>query len=216
MATATDNGSDVLCAEILAEARRQSDAMLRSAAEQAAKIQSDAAAEAEAILRQRRDLAQVEAKRKRELILATVAAEAVRMRAARIEAIMESLRQEILRTLRLREFDIRETIVWLAVEAIQGMAGNEFLLKIAAADQSAFGEGLTDEIAKQLGRPSLRLSVSADMAVVDGVIVKSADRRQIWDNQLDSRLERLWPQLRSQIAVGTGLAGENHVAGGGV
>jgi vacuolar-type H+-ATPase subunit E/Vma4 len=38
-----------------------------------------------------------------------------------------------------------------------------------------------------------------------GVIVHDAAGRQVWDNRLAPRLERLWPELRRQLAAQTGL-----------
>ncbi|HEU5396435.1 MAG TPA: hypothetical protein VFV81_04655, partial [Verrucomicrobiae bacterium] len=41
-----------------------------------------------------------------------------------------------------------------------------------------------------------------------GVIIESADGFQVWDNRLPSRLRRLWPELRRQIARRLGLVTE--------
>ena len=210
MTTTNQNSPAVLCAEILAEARRESEDILSRAKTEAESILAAATAEAEKIRQEKREQAQAEAARRRELILATVAVEVGRLRAARVETLLESVREEIRRRLLARNFDARETIIALAAEAIRRMPGNDFALKISAADHAVFHDGLAGEIAQRLGRPPLNLTMAADPTMNDsGIIVQTADGFQFWDNRLFSRLERLWPELRRQIAVCASLVGES-------
>ena len=215
--TATSQCSpDVLCAEILAAARRESEEILRRAKTDAEAMLAAAAADAEKSRRERHEQAQAEAARRRELILATVAVETGRMHSARIEMLLESVRQEIGRQLRARNFDARETVATLATESIRRMPGNDFVLKISAADHAAFGDGLAVEITKRAGRSPLNLTILDDMAVTEGgVMVQTADGLHFWDNRLLSRLDRLWPELRRQIAVCASLVDEDASTGGG-
>lgn len=209
------NSPDVLCAEILAEAKRQSKAILQRAKAEAESILADAATEAEKIRRERRDQAHAEAARRRELILATVAVETGRLRSARVEELLESIREQIYRRLRVRNFDARETIIALAAEAVRQMPGTDFVLKISAADHAGFGDALAGEIARRAGRLSLHLAVSADATTDGGVVIRDAGGFQIWDNRLLSRFARLWPELRRQIAFQTTLVSEDNSTGGG-
>ena len=210
------NSPDVLCAEILADAQRQSEEILQRAKTEAETTLAAASAEAEKIRHERREQAQTEAVRRKELILATVAVETGRLRSARTEALLESVREEIRRRLLARNFDSRKTIIALAAEAIRRMPGNDFVLKISAADHAAFGGGLAGEIAQHVGRSPLNLAISLDAAMTDGgVVVQTPDGFQFWDNRLLSRLERLWPELRRQIAIRASLVGENNSTGGG-
>jgi vacuolar-type H+-ATPase subunit E/Vma4 len=215
MTAPAQNSPDVLCAEILAEARRESAEILQRAKAEAEKILADASAEAEKIRREKRQQAQTEATRRSEMILATVAVEAGRLRAARVDEVLESIRKEILRRLQAREFDARGVIVALAAEAIRRMRGSDFVLKISAASHTAIDDGLAGDIAQRAGRSPLNLALSADPSVVDGVLIQSADGFQIWDNRFSARVERLWPELRRQIAVRASLVSNNHPTGGG-
>lgn len=216
METAKQNSPEVLCAEIIADAKRQSEEILQRSKTEAEAILAAANAEAENIRRERREQAQAEAARRRELILATVAVEAGRLRSARIERLLESIREEIRQRLLARDFDVRESIVTLAAEAIRRMPGNDFVLKISAADHAAFGNGLAGEIAQRVTRSSLNLSISADATMTDGgVVIWDAAGFQFWDNRLLSRLERLWPEFRRQIAIRASLASEDQLIGGG-
>lgn len=214
MTPPAQNPPDVLCAEILAAARRESGETLRRAKTEAEKILADANAEAGKIRREKREQAQTEAARRREMILATVAVEAGRLRAARVEELLEAVRDEIRRRLLARDFDVCKMVVTLAAEAVREMPGSDFVLKISAADRASFGDGLAEEIARRVGRSPLNFAIVAEATVSDGVTVQTADGFLLWDNRLASRLERLWPELRRQIAIHASLVGENHSPGG--
>jgi len=215
MATPNANSPEVLSEEILAEAKRECDEILRRAQRESESLLATATAEADKIRQEKLDAARAEAARRSELMLATVPVEAGRLRAARIEAILENIREAARRQLESRHFDGYETMVALAAEAIRRMPGTDFVLKLSAADHAVFGDKLTGEICQRTGRSPLKLAIAADPTVTDGgVIVQDADGLRIWDNRLLSRLDRLWPELRRQIAMRTALVGKNAPAGG--
>ena len=121
--------------------------------------------------------ARAEAARRRELILATVPVEAGRLRSARVEALLESVREEVRRRLLAREgFDYRETVVALAAEAMKQMPGSAFVVKLSAADRAALGDGLAEEIARRVGRSPLNVTIAEDPAATDGgVVIQDAE-----------------------------------------
>jgi vacuolar-type H+-ATPase subunit E/Vma4 len=204
MATLKPNSPDVLSAEILAQARRKCDDIIRRATDESASLVATTMAELDKIRRESREAAQTEAARRKETTLATIPVEAGRLRAERIECILEGIREAVRRQVLARDFDHHETVVTLAAEAIRRMPGTDFILKISAAEHAAFGDRLAEEIRQRTGRSPLNLTITADSAVTEGgVVVESADGFQIWDNRLRSRLERLWPELRRQIAMQT-------------
>jgi vacuolar-type H+-ATPase subunit E/Vma4 len=215
MAILNQNSPDKLCAEILGDAQREREAVLGRAQTEAVAILAAAQAEADKIRREQREQAQADAARRWDRILATVAVEAGRLRSARIEAVLESIRTEVRRRLSAANANGRETLVALAAEAISRMPENSFVLEISAADHAALGNGLVREIVERTGRPRLNLAVSVDGSVAGGgVMIREAGGTQYWDNRLLSRLDRFWPELRRQIAVQSSLVGENHAAGG--
>ncbi len=216
--------------EILAEARREAEQILLQAREQTASILAAARAEADTVRRQRAVEAQAEAERRTQLILATVPLEAGRLRTTRTEEILQSLHNEIRRRLLAQDrSEYRETIVALGAETVTHIFGNsqapspalpsgaEASVRISPADQASFGDGIVNEIARRAGVPPSSVRLSIDPMITEGgVIVQSADGRQICDNRLSKRLERLWPELRRQIAVGTGLVGASAETAPGV
>ena len=188
--------------EILADARREGEEIVIRARQDAEVFLTSAAAEADQVRQERLDQARAEAARQSELILATVPVETGRLRAARVEALLESVYEEACQRLLAREgFEYRETVIALASHAISRMAGADFVVKLSEADQTILGDGLAEEIAHRVGRPvSITISYEPDITG-GGVVVEDAEARQVWDNRLVKRLERLWPELRRQIAV---------------
>jgi vacuolar-type H+-ATPase subunit E/Vma4 len=215
MTVSAPHPTDVLCAEILAEARRESEVILRHAQSEAGRVLAAGNAEAEKIEHEQIEQARVEAARREGMVLASIAVEASRIRAAHIEKLLESIRQEIQRHLSAGDLDRHAVVVTLATEAIRQMSGNDFILKICPADQAAFGEDIIGKIAGRARRSPLNLIVTADAAVTNGIIIESANGLQVWDNRLTARLERLWPELRRQIAIQAALVAENTSMGGG-
>jgi vacuolar-type H+-ATPase subunit E/Vma4 len=225
------NSPEALSGEILAEAQRECDDLTRRAQQSAAALLAAATAQAEQIRREQLAAARAEATRRSELIRATIPVEAGRRRSARIETILENIHEEARRQLLARDFDCHETVVTLAAEAVRRMPGTDFVLKISAADHAAFGDQLAGEIAHRSGtgilpvQPEreteanrtgwkpvpLQILISPDETVTDGVVIQSADGLRIWDNRLLSRLERLWPELRRQIAVRTSLVSQSEL-----
>jgi vacuolar-type H+-ATPase subunit E/Vma4 len=215
MATQNSNSPEVLSREILAAAGRECDELLHRARQTAESLLAAATAEAARIRREKLDAARAEATRQTELVLATIPVEAGRLRAARTEALLENIRETARHQLESCHFDGHETVVALAAEAIRRMPGTDFVLKLSAADHTAFGDKLPEETRQRAGHLPLKLTAVADPTVTDGgVIVQDAGGLRIWDNRLLPRLDRLWPELRRQIALRTGLVEKNTPTGG--
>lgn len=214
MPTPDQDAPNILREEILADARRQSGEIIQRARQEVEALLAEAAADANKLRQERLDQARAEAARRRELILATVPVEAGRLRSARVEELLESVHDEIRRRLTARDgFDYRESVAALAAEAIKQMHGTAFIVKLSAADRAAFGDELAREVIRRVGQ-SLNLTVSNDATLKEsGAIIEDAEQRQVWDNRLLARLERLWPELRRQIAIQTGLVGGRNPEG---
>lgn len=200
--TMDQNSTEVLREEILAAARREGEEIVSRARQDAEVFLTSAGGEAERIRQEQLDQARAEAARQSELILATVTVETGRLRAARVEALLESVYEEACQRLVAREgFEYLETVIGLASHAISQMAGDGFVVKLSEADQTILGDGLAEEIAHRVGRP-VSITISYEPGITEsGVIVEDTEARQVWDNRLVKRLERLWPELRRQVAV---------------
>lgn len=195
---------DILCDEILADAKGESERIINRARQDAEALLAQSAAAAAKARQETRDRAGAEAARQKELILATVPVEAARMRSAHIEALLRTIHDEARRQLSdLRGSQYREAIITLALEAVSRMAGDSFVLKLSEADRAEFGGVIPGEIATRSGRPDLHIAISDEHSISgSGVIVEDPVGRQVWNNQFDARLARMWPELRRQIAAG--------------
>jgi len=207
--TTYQDSSEILREEILVDARREGEEIIIRARQEAEAFLTGSAAEADQESQERLDQARSEAARRSELILATVSVETGRLRAARIEALLETVYKEACQRLLDRKgFDYHETLVALASHAISRMAGAAFVAKVSEEDYTILGDRLADEIAKRVGRP-VSITISYEPDIANGVILKDGEARQMWDNRLGKRLERLWPELRRQIAVQAALVPAN-------
>jgi vacuolar-type H+-ATPase subunit E/Vma4 len=200
--TTDQSSTEKLREEILADAAREAEKIVICAKQDAEALMANAAAEADRLQRDRLDEAQTEAARQSELILATVPVEIDRMRAARVEALLATIYEEASGRLLAREgFEYRETVIALAAHAIDRMEGDVFVVKLSDPDRAILGDAMAGEIAGKVGRPvNITISNAPDISE-GGVIVEDEEARQVWDNRLLKRLERLWPELRRQIAA---------------
>jgi len=201
------NPEQVLQEEILADARRQAQEAAERAGKDAEALITKARMEAENDRRVQSQAAQAEAKRRHDLVLATIPVVVGRRRAECIEAALAQIRDEAARRLAARDgFDYRQAVIRLAAEALGRMEGNRFVIEVSDADSQALGQGWLDEVRRQAGRDGLELSTAlAQKKNQAGVIIRDVEGRQVWDNTLLARLERLWPALRSELAVATRL-----------
>ncbi|MFA5203417.1 MAG: V-type ATP synthase subunit E family protein [Lentisphaeria bacterium] len=219
MDSAEHDRSERLREEILAVARREAGAIRQAAQQAAAAVLAKAEGEAARAREARLAAARAAAATARELALAAVPVAVGRLWAEHVEDQLDEIRAEILRRLTPPAGDERrETVVALAAAAVRQLAGERFTLLLSLADAAAFGDGLATAVAGGAGRQPLELQVVGAAAVPDGgVMVRDADGRQEWDNRLPARLQRLWPELRRQIAghLPGCAAGADATGGGG-
>jgi hypothetical protein len=68
------------------------------------------------------------------------------------------------------------------------------------------GGGLLEAIRRRWTRPWLKLDVGDDPEARDGDwILQDEEGRQMWYLGLEARLDRVWPDLRRQIAAQAGF-----------
>ena len=210
------DGSELLRREIMDEASRQKFEILRRAREAA--DQSVAAAEQAAaqLLEEKLAWARAEAQRRADAMLAAALVESTRMRSARTEDLLQGFYDKALEQLRSRNGAAgREVIVALTTEALTRMAGDAFVLRLSTHDLAALGGGLSEEIRQRAAQPLLNLEVSEDPSAANGDwILQDREGRQLWELGLETRLERLWPQLRRQVAVHAQLTASDQPATG--
>ena len=213
--TTNQNSTEMLRSEILSEVQKECEEIITNAKRQAEIFLAGIDKEKERIRQEHIDSANAEATHRSDLILSTVPVETGRHRAARIEALLRTVYDEVRERLIARDgIQYRETIISLAFDAIMHMDGDTFVLKLSGADYDMFSDSIIEEIAHRVGRP-VNISIIQETSISDGgVIVEDKDARQVWDNTLLKRLERLWPALRRYIAVQASFIPKTGSAGG--
>jgi vacuolar-type H+-ATPase subunit E/Vma4 len=192
---------EVLREEILADAVRQAERMVRKAEREAKALVAKVTDESEQERRSKLAAAEATAERQRILTLATVPIEIGRSRATRVERELLALRDQVRERLLARQgFAYGETLERLAAEALARMEGDAFVLELSANDLQQFGASLAGAVAARVGRPHVTLTVSDEPAkIAGGVIVRDPQGR---------------PLLRNKIAEHLGLDNRAEPSGG--
>ncbi len=203
------DSTEKLHEEILAEARKEGEKIIDRAKQDAEIFLTSAAAVAERTRQEGLERARADAAQRSNLILSTIPVETGRLRTSRIETLLNSVYEEIRQKLmNCENFEYRKTLISLASDAINRMTGDMFVVKIPGENNSVSVDDLAEEIARHINRPAkITVVYQADMTGY-GVLVEDGDSHQIWDNRLLKRLERMWPELRRQIAIQTKLVQE--------
>lgn len=179
---------------ILADAAREAAALEEAAAREAAAITAAADKEAAAEGLALTEAARAEGAGRRGMLLASVDAEAARLRAARLEGLLEDVKK---RALALALQKARgPALARLAAQAAAGVGGGAVVLSCPPGSGL---ESFAAEIKKAAG--VTELNFEEDPGLGGGAAARSADGTRRWDNGLKSRLERLWPALRLELAA---------------
>lgn len=199
MKSPESSGVDRLCAEITALAQREAEAILAKAHAD----RTSALARAETIAREEteRELkaARAEACRQREHTMAMVPVEIARLRAEHLDNLLANIRARVQQQLGDRtRCGSRQTLIELAVDAIRRMDSADVIVAISTDDAREHGAALRETIADALG-PHYAIALAVDPTIKTGVMVRDRAGRQEWDNRLEARLERMWPDLRVQL-----------------
>lgn len=214
--TTDQRSAEKMREEILSQAREEAKEIVMRAQLDAKGLLDNAVAEAKQLRQERLERAKKEAGLQSELVLATVPVETGRRRAARIEELLESVREEARRQLLAREgFEYREVVIALASDAIGRMTGDEFVVKLSGAGQAFGDDALAGEIAGRVGRQVSVTVIGNPDNTEEGVVVEDKEARQVWDNRFVKRLERLWPEMRRQIAMQAGFVRGTRPGGDG-
>ena len=208
MAETVKDPQATLRQEIIADARRQAERLLRRARQEAETFAAQAEQEATDHRDQALKQARQTAARQTALILARIPVARARLRAAHIERLLASVRAAAAARLAPTEHPLsREALLALIAEPVGAMAGETFAVRLSQADRLTLTDTFADEIRRRTGKPGLELRLAEEPLpdTETGPVLSDPAGRQIWDNRLPARLARLWPGLRRQVAAATGL-----------
>ena len=191
-----------LADEILADARARAEKILKRARRDADRISARAEKakqkEADRIIEHFRQRAESQQK----MVMASVDIEIAKKRLAlkeeEIQSVIDEARKKLLEK---KSYDYVKVLVNLASQAIRKMQGNDFTIRLAAADESLATDDLLNQIKAAVRDRDVNLKYDAAPAgVSSGVAVLSGDGRQLYDNSFEARLRRLQNQIRKKVA----------------
>lgn len=197
-----------LCEGILAEAANQRDEILQKARAEGEARLAEARAGADKFRQETLAAAVRTAAAHREQLLAGIPTKANRERAR----VIDSLLQQIYDLARRRlldhsSFNYPGVLLGLTRDALNRLPGNALVVRLAPNDLRQFGETLRRSLGPQAAYRQVQFV--EDDSIDAGVIVTASDGGSVCDHRLTSRLERLWPEIRRQLAVQTALVVEN-------
>ena len=201
---------DLLREEIVADAKRQAERLLRKASKEvselAAKSKETADKECAKVLANAKSTAAHRA----ELLCAKVPVEVGRYRAAHIEEQLNAVRESTAKKLEALPITAA-LLVRLIGDAAHTCGGGDFIVSLSKTDRSALEKNASwqKDAAREAG-VDCTFTLSGEMLppASRGPLLTSADGTVICDNRLDARLARLWPSLRCIIAERLGYVAD--------
>lgn len=194
--------------EILADARKQAERIVKRAKRDAEGAVSRAREIAEKDAVQIVEAGRAQAAIKARAISSGVDQEIKKRDLAAREAIIDHVRDTALKVLAERERDqnaYRAALAGLIVDAVRQMAGDRFLVAFRAQEPDAVAEGALaaalERLAAEHKRPVSLERAPKPIRAAGGCIVQSADGRELANETFEERLRRLWPGIREEVAA---------------
>ncbi len=197
-----DNGES-LCAGILDEARAEAERLILLARQEAQSYLGTTTGAEEEKRQEKLSLAEKECARRKARMQASLPVERERLRAIRLETLLTTIHDEIQHRLQTHDgFNYPDMLVALAAQAITRMTGTDFIVSVSPADYAAMGPNFAESIFQHTGKSGLIIHIESDPKLVEGgLFIRDSVGHQEWDNRLSVRLQRLWPDLRLQLAA---------------
>ena len=200
---ASENAQAILAEEILADARRHGERLLKEARAEAEKTLARARAVAQAETEKTLAKAHERARQRGEMVVRAAGQELARRKLqAREEIVREVLAEAERRLAASSGAAYRQTIARLAAAAARELPADEVVLRVGGGGEKLAAAALDAEIHDALagdGR-NTRLRIELEPSAPRGVVAESADGRLRWDNTFAARLRRQHAALRRLLA----------------
>lgn len=195
----------VLVDEILQDAQAKAERSIERAKSESAKVISEAQEEARLLRGKVLRESEEESLRRRQVIQASLGIERKRLElAAREKTLAEVIEAGKKRLSDKEKYDYASALVELAGRAASAIDGARIVIEFAREDQTLVKETLLDSIVESIKKTTGRnLEVSIGEFRSDfsaGVVVRSADGHQVFNNSFEARSARLLPEIRSLLA----------------
>jgi len=198
--------ADSLVEQILEDARGQAERTKKKARRRAEKIVEQAREEAEEKRQSILEDAQSRAEAEERKVKAGISQDRRFLRQKARQKLLEHVRRRCMERLAAlrNEDDYRDILLNLATDAIAQMEGEQFVLTLTPEDREQLGEELVNALPPRVA-DELNRDVEVELAeeTVDacgGLKLMRRDGKEICDETFEGRMERLWPQLRHEVA----------------
>jgi vacuolar-type H+-ATPase subunit E/Vma4 len=196
-----------LADEIRADARKRGERAVKRARREAEKIVANAEDQARAEKQEALEDAREQVERMRRVADARIEQDVAALRRTVHQQVVRAAREQALR--RLDEMTETEgygsVLLNLALEAVQALSGHDFYLMLRPEDREACGDELPTNVVREaharLGRIVHVKLAEEPLQALGGIAVRDAEGHQVADQSFESRLERLWDDLRHAVAV---------------
>lgn len=195
----------VLSGEILQDARRRAERVVKRAEREGEKVLERARREAEGFRENLLSHADRRIARERRVFDAGLDLEERMLRLKAQGELLDEVFAEALKRLRQHHgFDYPSVLGNLAAEGILAMTGDAFVLRLRKDDLKTLKNTLPREVQTLVRERSGRkvsVTVTENAAPIEvGVVIESADGRQRFDNSFAGRLRRMQHELRFRLA----------------
>jgi V/A-type H+-transporting ATPase subunit E len=200
-----NEAEDVLSDEILTDAKKRGERTVKRAERDGKKVVDRAVKEAEAMRKRVLERADEQVAREQKVFESSIALEE-RMRRLKAQGeLLEEAFGSALAKLRAREgFNYDDVFVKLAVEAIDALEGDAFVLRLSPSDVDAMKGDVARAVSaaakKDLDRDVTLTVETARAPISGGVIVETPDGSRRVNNSFAGRLERMKDDLRFGVA----------------
>ncbi len=194
----TDENIDSLSRAILTEARSEADKVVTDAKARADSLRRQAQEDAEAARKETLDRAKQEAARIRSQKIAATQLKARTLQLDSREKLLNKVYQAGLQELPTVQqwTDYEEIARNLLREAIQQLKASDVTIRADKQTMTHFSEQFLKNLSSEL---KVQITLGELLTKGTGVIVDASNGRLQFDNTLETRLERMWNAMRSQV-----------------
>ncbi len=198
--------ADSLVEQILEDARGQAERTKKKARRRAEKAVEQAREDAEEERQSILDEAESRAEADEQKLKAGIAQDRRFLQQKALQELLEHVRERCMERLaELRnEEGYRDILLNLAAEAAAQMQGEQFVLVLSPEDREELGEELADALRRKVDDELDRdVEVELSEETVDacgGLKLMRGNGKEICDETFEGRMERLWPELRHEVA----------------
>jgi V/A-type H+/Na+-transporting ATPase subunit E len=196
--------TEALLTEIAKSARTEADGILEDARKTAQQKADSAQAQAERIKREAREKAEERSESIRTSRMATLEVQKKRIRLHQQEELMQLVLKMVLENIKNKADtdEYRQVFIDWASEASMGLGTDSALLEISPSEKHLATDAVLREIKAKTrvrGGPDMQLAFSEETHPGTGIIARSPDRRLLYDNRAETRIQRHQNVIRKVI-----------------